>query len=214
MKLKIASLFMILAVSSNAANISISSVGQNYDGSDDFGIVLSNGTPVAPNAGLVSVGYFSTFSDVQVTNLANANDYSTLFALGSFITIFSDDFTGIADAYGPTDGFVQGSITGFNATGLNNTLYAYITSGTEFGLFRSNLTIVPDPAPPTPPSNYQIYFDAGTAVIGSFGPSYQVDYSNIGGGTVFVNSFQLVPEPSTALLGAFGVLALLRRRRN
>jgi hypothetical protein len=46
----------------------------------------------------------------------------------------------------------------------------------------------------------------GTSSITNWGDSYQTSSSN-------ALSYTLIPEPSTALLGALGTLALLRRRK-
>lgn len=213
MKLKITSVFLVLTGVCFGAAITISSVGNNYNGTDDYGILLSNDNPVGAGAGLARVGFFTTLSDAQVLTLATAQDYATLFGVGSFQTIVSDDFTGIVGAYGANAGFVNAGIIAYSAVGLNNTLYAYITSGTELGLFKSSLTIVPDPITP-PETTYDVRFSSGTPIIGNYGPTYQVAYTGIGAGPMTVNSFQLVPEPSAMLLGALGILGLLRRRRN
>lgn len=217
MKLKITSALLALAASSFAATVTFSSVGQNYNGTDDWGVILSDGNPVAPSSGVAMIGYFTTYTDTQVADYAAANDYTTLFTTGAFTTICSDDFTGIATAYGATAGFVSASTSGYGTAGLNKTLYAYFTSGTELGLFKTNSTIVPDPAQPTPENNYFLSFADGVAIIGAFGANYVVpDYGPAGTNNVEVNSFQLVntvPEPSATLLGALGALGLLRRRR-
>jgi hypothetical protein len=214
MKLKITSALLALAASSFAATVSFSSVGANYDGTDDWGVVLSDGNPISPSSGMARIGYFTTFTDSEVSAYAVAQDYATLFATGTFTTITSDDFTGIATAYGATAGFVSASTSGYNAAGLNKTLYAYFTSGTELGLFKTTSTIVADPAQPTPENTYLLSFADGVAIIGAFGADYVVPtYGPANGTNVSVNSFQLVPEPSATLLGALGALGLLRRRR-
>jgi hypothetical protein len=216
MKLKITSALLALTGMGFGATITLSSVGVAYDGSDDYGILLSTGSPVAPEAGIARVGIFTTLTDAQVSALALAQDYTTLFAGSNFTTIVSDNFTGIATAYGLNPGFVSASITGYAVANPNESLYVYITSGTELGLFRSSLALTADPV--TPPENsYAIGFGSGVNVIGAAGPDYSVPYTGIGTGPVAVNSFQLVnavPEPSAALLGALGALGLLRRRRN
>ncbi|RYD83517.1 MAG: PEP-CTERM sorting domain-containing protein [Verrucomicrobiaceae bacterium] len=216
MKLKITGVLLALAGACLGATVTLSSVGQNYNGSDDYGILLQNGTPVAAGAGTASAGYFS-ISDEQVLTLANAKtqaSFDTLFA--SFVSITSDDFTGINTAYGANPGFFSTGTSNYNAAGLNNTLYAYFRSGNEYGLFKSNLTILPDSAPPALETNYALTLASGTAIIGQAGATYQVPYTGIGAAPTTVQSFQLyaVPEPSAALLGAIGALGLLRRRRN
>jgi hypothetical protein len=216
MKLKITSVLLALTGMSFGAAITLSSVGSNYDGTDDYGILLSTGVPVAAGAGLAQVGIFTTLSDLQVSTLAAAQDYTTLFAVGNFTSITSDDFTGISSSYGANPGFVSAGISGYTVANVGESLYVYITSGTQLGLFKSNQVLAADPAVP-PESTYLISFGSGTNVIGAAGPDYSVPYTGIGTGPVSVNSFQLVnavPEPSAALLGALGALGLLRRRRN
>ena len=217
MKLKITFGFLALAGTSFGALVSLSSIGGNYNGTDDYGIVLTSGLPVAAGSGTARAGFFSTLTDAQVLALATAGNYTTLFATGNFTTIASDNFTGVITAYGATAGMVVGSTTGYNAAGLNNTLYAYITSGTQLGLFKTTSTIVPDAGGATPETNYLLDFANGTKIIGTTGPSYVVNpYQGVAGNVTITHSFQLVdpiPEPSAALLGALGVLGLLRRRR-
>ncbi|MES2476798.1 MAG: hypothetical protein V4640_13525 [Verrucomicrobiota bacterium] len=219
MKLKITCAFLALAGTSFGALVSLSSVGSNYNGTDDYGILLSNGTPVAQGAGIARAGYF-TISDSLVASLAGSGDYATLFATGNFVTVTSDDFTGINAAYGANAGFVSGSISNYDAAGRNNTLYCYFTSGTDLGLIKTTSTLVPDLGGTSPEFSYLLNFATGvgqgTALIGAAGPTYQVAYNGLGPAPTNVQSFQLaaVPEPSAALLGALGALGLLRRRRN
>lgn len=215
MKLKITSALLALASMSYGATITVSSVGSNYDGTDDYGVLLSSGTPVV--TGSAQVGFFATLTDTQVATLATQEDYTTLFAVGNFTSIFSDDFTGINSAYGANPGFISASIVGYSIApaNLNESLYVLFNSGTELGLFKSNQTLIADPL--TPPENtIAISLGAGTALIGAAGPGYSVPYTGIGEGPKTVNSFQLintVPEPSVALLSALGAIALFRRRR-
>ena len=216
MKLKITSALLALTGMGFGATITLSSVGSNYDGSDDYGVLLSTGVPVTASAGVARVGIFTTLTDAQVTALAVAGDYATLFAVGNFTSIVNDNFTGINTAYGANPGFVSASITGYAVANPTESLYVFITSGTELGLFRSSLVLAADPAVP-PETTYAISFGSGTNVIGVAGPDYEVPYTGIAAGPKLVNSFQLVntvPEPSAALLGAIGALGLLRRRRN
>ncbi|RYD83516.1 MAG: PEP-CTERM sorting domain-containing protein [Verrucomicrobiaceae bacterium] len=216
MKLKITGILLALVGSSLGATVTLSSVGINYDGSDDYGIVI-NGNPVLQGNGTASVGYF-TISDSQVQNLAsmsNQQSYDTLFS--SFVSITSDNFTGINTSYGANPGFFSTDIAGYNAAGLNNTLYAYFRSGGFYGLFKSNLTIVPDLGGTSPEFTYALNLKpgSGTALIGRYGTSYQVPYNGIGAAPTMVQSFDIgIPEPSTTALGIIGTLGFFRRRRN
>lgn len=223
MKLKITSIALALISTTYGATVTLSSVGANYNGTDDFGILKSNLTPVAQSAGIASVIFFPSLTDAQVTSLANLADYATLFAPAAFTTIVSDNFTGINTAYGATPGFFSAAQLNYVTPALlNKTLYAYFTSGTEVGLYRTSQTIVTDAAAPALPGTYALSLTGGTAVLGAFGADYIVpgpyaldtNLSNVG-----VNSFVLletaaIPEPSVSILGAVGVLGLLRRRRN
>jgi hypothetical protein len=217
MKLKIAAALIALAASSHGALVKLTSFAETYNALDDYGVVLSNGNPVASGAGVASVIVFSSLNDTQVAALAAAQDYSTLFAPGNFLTIGSDNFTNFAGAgYGEVDGFFDIGVTGYVPTVTNVTLYAYFTSGSELGLFKTNSTLVADPAPPTPESSYILSLSDGAAVIGSFDTYVIPSYGPGGTTNVTGNAFKLVnpvPEPSAALLGALGAFGLLRRRR-
>lgn len=219
MKLRITTGLLILASNSFGALVELSSLGSNYNGTDDYGVVLSSGSPITSGMGTATAGFFSTLSDTQVTQLAEAMDYATLFAPGNFTSIIGSDFSN--SGFGPVDGFFQNSIAGYDPTaGLNEVLYVYFVSGTEIGLFRSTQTLVADAGGTSPENNYFIRLSDGTPLIGKAGPSYETDYSNIGGqgfeNTTIANTFQLVdtvPEPSSALIAALGALSLMRRRR-
>lgn len=217
MKLKITAALIALAANSFGAAITLSSFAFTYNAADDYGVVLSNGTPVAPGAGLASVIIFTSLNDAQVATLAGSQDFATLFAPGNFLTLASDDFTTFASAgYGQVAGFFDMGVTGYPVTNPNKTLYAYFTSGSELGLFRTNDILVADPAPPDLEKSYSLFLNNGTAIIGSIGTYIVPVYgpgSNENQANQTANSFQLVPEPSAALLGALGALGLLRRRR-
>lgn len=213
MKLKITAALIALATSSHGALVKLTSFAETYNAIDDYGVVLSNGTPVAPGAGFASVIVFSTLNDTQVSALAAAQDYATLFAPGSFLTITSDNFTTFAGAgYGEVAGFFDMGVSGYPVT-VSNTLYAYFTSGSELGLFRTNTTLVADPAPPATENIYALSLNDGTAVIGSIGTYNVPNYGPGGNANQTANALQLIPEPSAALLGALGAFGLLRRRR-
>lgn len=217
MKLKITAALIALTAVSHGAAVTLSSFAFTYNPADDYGVVLSNGNPVAPEAGLASVIVFTTLTDTQVSDLAAAQDYATLFAPGNFTTLASDNFTTFSGAgYGQVAGFFDMGASGINPTLLlNETLYAYFSSGSELGLFKTNSTLVADSPPPATETTYPLSLASGTALIGSFG-TYNVPVYGPGGTTdQTANSFQLVaiPEPSAAFLGALGALGLLRRRR-
>jgi len=46
-----------------------------------------------------------------------------------------------------------------------------------------------------------------------FTPTGALTLTDNGSGSIFLNGVSAIPEPSVALLGALGMLALLRRRR-
>lgn len=216
MKLKIATLLLAVTGSSFGALISIDSL-QSFDGTGDTGFTYEGGAAVT--SGTASVGIFSSLTDAQILDFANARNFIALSA--AFTSLASDDFSaGLTSAYGqPIDGLVSASVDNYVASG-SNTLYTYVISSSQFGLFKHNSTLVPDAPQPAPATNYLLNFTDGTIIVGSVGASYVADYSNpqIGGSatTTVANSIQLlaVPEPSSALLGALGALGLLRRRRN
>lgn len=108
-------------------------------------------------------------------------------------------------------------------TGLAPGSLTTYVAGTGASLVAAGSTdlVTPGGSPVTVPTNNRSYFQAslGTAVANSSG-SISV-YVDAPAGTLDANNrtwydgvgYQLVPEPSSALLGLFGAVTLLRRRR-
>ena len=209
MKSKLAIVLAALSSSSFAALVSVESL-QTFDGAGDTGFVVG-GVPVQPTQGLARVGIFTSLTDVQITALADARDYDALVTGMSILA--SDDFTGIAAAYGAIPGFVSMSVNNYSPTGTFS-LYTLVNSGSAWAFFKHAETLVPDPAPPALPNTYGLSLSNGNLLVGT-ATTYTTNLSAIGGpASVTTNGIQLIPEPSAALLGALGALGLLRRRRN
>lgn len=181
------------------------------------------------NGGIVSVGYFASS-----TTIANIDTIPELFALlgtftpitsrvpGSFSNNLGGSFAGYADQVdlgAPFNGATSiGVIT--TAPLLNRQIYAIVTDAaslgsavatSQFGLLSVG-TLTSD----FPFESNFVVSPVGGIIIGSTSTKtgdFAGDASEPG--SIF-NTYNLaaVPEPSTALLGTLGVLALLRRRRN
>jgi hypothetical protein len=219
MKLKktliVASALVAGALTSNAATYSLFNVAggpgtdtlwANLDGS------LMNGS------GFVTMGYFAT--NPLTTDI---DTIAELVALKSTFTAVQTATPGLSVAF-TAAGFlaeepaVVSSITGSNAL-IGRKLYAIASNASSlaaatalnaFSLFEV-ATIVDD----VPfEQNYVANPAGSTVIIGELG-AYE-DAGNafgLGAGTYTTLKLVGVPEPSAALLGAFGVLGLLRRRR-
>lgn len=197
----------------------------NVDGTaPDTLIINSMGVPVS--LGIATSGGFNV-SDTIVQTLATAavttGDFTALIA--SFTGFLgSDDFqTGVDTAFG------TGDIAGAYALTANldptpfigQTLYSFIGNGgtlgtsTEFALYQHVPVLAADPAAPAAPSEYSLLISGGSILIGTPTTIQSTD-GNLGTNNTQVNAIRLVqavPEPSTLLLSAFGVLGLLRRKR-
>ena len=206
---------------SNAATFFISNVG---NGPGDTLYADKNNTPLA--AGFTAIGYFT--SPVLQTSIDTIGGLQSQLLLGTFTTVTStSDLTagGLGNGYvdtsvSPVD---LGSITGSNAL-IGRTIYLITTnqssltnfangSGTNNQVALVNFGTILDDVP-----DVQQYTGnpaaPATVVIGSAGTYEETSSGYLGDGTYNTLKLSAIPEPSAALLGAIGAMALLRRRRN
>ena len=217
MKLKktliVASALVAGALTSNAATYSLFNVAggpgvdtlwANADGT------LMNGT------GFVTMGYFAT--NPLTTDI---DTIAELVALKSTFTSVQTATPGNSAAFTAPgflaeDAAVVSSITGSNAL-IGRKLYAIASNASSlaaataldaFSLFE--VATIGDDSPIE-----QAYVASPSGVTPIIGELDSGDFGDLGLGEGTYTTLKLVgvPEPSAALLGAFGVLGLLRRRR-
>ena len=213
--------FSALAVASaSAAIIQVSSVPNLNGLTGDFLVVDSLGNLLS--TGFVGTGGFSS-NDAAVATLVSNDDFTGLIsAFTPFIG--TDDFVlGTQAVLGVVPGAFTISVAPFTPTPfIGQSLYTFIGNGatlqssTEFALFLHTDKLAADPAPPATPTEYFMNLTNGSSLIGSFGTKNNVTDENLGLAGATVATYQLVnaiPEPSTLLLSAIGVIGLLRRKR-
>lgn len=207
-KLTASLLFVGLTAMAGAATASINNVAA---GPGDF--LYADGSNNLMTGAIVTLGTFTTGFDVTA-NLGNftalIENFTPLTSglTGNASASLGGSFAGYAE-YDPVD---IGSITGANAL-LGQTLYSFVGNlGTlaesdQFGLL--DMGPLRDDVPV--PNDYSSNPDfAVETLIGDYGTFV----GDAGAGQGTYNTFQLVPEPSSALLGVIGAMCFLRRRRN
>ncbi len=202
-------MLLSLTLSTQAATVQANNV---LDGSSETLFAVDATTLLS--TGIAALGVFPTGF------VPTAGDIPNL--ITNFTTLTSGPVGGpIADLGGNFPGFVQvdavsiGNISDASPL-FNRTLYGFIGNGatlassTAFLLYGGLGNIQSDEAGELA---YILVPTSGTVpIIGSVG-SFTGNASGIATPTTRYTTFVLVPEPSTALLGAVGALALLRRRR-
>ena len=191
---------MALTVSSQAATYIVSNLG---DGLTEVLFQAADNSLL--DGGIVTIGYFQTGYLFTTTTSAVTN------------------FTTLASALSgsPFKGYVDGaSVPGLNITAgnplLGVPLYVFVgnsstlAASTAFALQQVNAFKDDVPFIQEYTANLA---GAPPPVFGTVG-SYTGDAAGEGISTHATLKLAAVPEPSTALLGAIGALALLRRRRN
>ena len=198
--LLIAGSLALMSVVSNAATISLSR------GTGNPGIIASASTALSTGGYYIGVG---TYASVPVVT----TDTATLLTAVNNLNLFASV---VAPISGATIGTMTGSFTstgGATPSDFNLQQMYFIVgnaatkaASTYWGIYRM-----------TTPA----FFPANVTAAGSTAvpiPNGAAITPLANAGTVTLNSFALVntaiPEPSAALLGAFGALGLLRRRRN
>lgn len=204
MKKTLLTIFAIgLAVSANAATISFTNL-VGFDSTTNP-IVSSTGVVIPDGTGFVAAGVFS-ITDAQILEFATSPGSIA----SAFTAVASGNFSsGINGLFSlaPTTNSSINSGTVYGIIGNASTF----ASSTEIGVFKFTQSFLADPA-----------ITDGAVLSNS--ASGNVSQILIGGFSNFTHDFgagansaynlAVIPEPSAALLGALGVLGLLRRRRN
>ncbi len=201
---------MALTVASQAATYTVSNVG---DGLTD--VLLQNGKNLDNSVrlldgGIVSLGYFPS-GYVFTTVSAAITNYTSL------TSAFAGSYSATLDASKP--GYVeaatfQGATIATGNALAGRALYVFagnastLAGSTGFGLQQVGSIQLDEPLE----QSYSVTLAGAPAPIFGQVGSYTGDAG--GQGVATYTTLNLVPETSTALLGAIGALGLLRRRRN
>jgi len=219
----------IIVLSSMMASISLSNaatflVSNVVGGPGDT--LYANSSNVLLGSGISTIGYFT--STVSATDVDTIAELQSQLLLGSFTAVASaTDFTGGGLGNGYVDGSA-GAVTtatiGLTDQLLGRTIYVITTNQASLAAFAAGTgtgnqvalvnfgTIASDvPFPQLYNGNPAA---PATVVIGSTGTYEETSGGLLGDGTYNTIKLSAIPEPTTALLGAIGAMALLRRRRN
>jgi len=187
-------------------------------------IVVASSSSTALSGTIVAVGWYNSGFDVSAA--VAANNYSSLSSASNFNVLTSALSGDTTSAFGS-------NIAGYFETPNQNygsptagmlaspQLYILFGSGatlasptSEYALVRFNDFIDPD-VPFADSNTLNLTGGSYTILAGTTGTAI-VNLSSVGGSATESNTslnLVAVPEPTSTLLGAFGGLALLRRRR-
>jgi len=173
--------------------------------SNSNAIVDNTGVPIASGSGYVAIGYFN----VADVTLATTQQLVTSFVQYGGSTTFGAGLN-VAGLFNLNTSGVDLSVTNpFSGKAL------YVLAANGNGLNTSDAVFIWRPTGATFGSTepvdlaYNVQVGQGAVVRGGVG-NYSVDF---GEGNVPAFNMVLIPEPSVAMLGIFGGLVLLRRRR-
>jgi hypothetical protein len=193
--------------SANAATFVVSNV---VDGLSET--LYQNGNGTLNSGGIATIGYFT--SGYTITGVAATDLAAFTIVTSAEIGGASVDLGGAFAGYAQSDAVDVGTITTGNVL-LNRPVYSFI--GNLATLASSNAWIliqvgtITDDVPTANDYSSNPAANLPVAGYGQVGPGFT---GNAGGqGSSTYSTLQFIPEPSAALLGAFGVLGLLRRRR-
>lgn len=222
MKIKYVLPFVVsaLCIQVNAANYSVSNLIAGSGPSDT--LFQSSGAINAPllDGGIVALGYFPTNAYIPSGDIANIATTISDFTIVDFG--LTGSFSAQLGAAG-TAGYVdKATLDGSPIVGadplIGRALYAFVGNSATLGgsssfALKQVSTLADDTAAE---NDYTASPTGGVApVIGQINTGGFTG-NPVGFGSSTFNTLQLadpVPEPSTLLLSAFGVLGLLRRKR-
>lgn len=212
MKLKTA-LALVTLGASGFSSAAIYNINNVVNGVGDT--VYANSSNVLLSGSVVTIGVFSEGFDLTSSLQDTGSLLSNFTTLSSGLTGGPSESLGGNPAgyaeYAPDD---QASILSGNPL-LGRNLYSFIgnaatlAESTEFALVL--LGVIQEDLPNE--LSYSSNPAGLTPIIGTLG-SYQGDLGGGQGTSITLQTAVVVPEPSTAVLGAIGALGLLRRRRN
>jgi PEP-CTERM motif len=211
----IVSLLAACVVSANGATMAVNNL---VGGPGD--ILYADSGNNLMSGGIVTMGYFdagvtpTTIAELQTA--IGLGQYTTITStfVGDTIPVFGISYSGYASQL--TDTTVPGGLV-TAAPLLGRSIYSIVANdsnlslATEFALV--DLGVFVDES--ATEQNYYSNPAGGTVIVGTLSTITVADGRATGDGLYgTLQTVAAVPEPSTALLGALGVLALLRRRRN
>lgn len=212
LKLTIAAALVAVISHANAATYVISNVVTG-DAND---VLFENSDGAALNGGIVALGYFATTA--PSSSLVDIQTTITNFTLitSALTGTFSADLNGSFAGYVQADSFLGASIT-TPSTLIGKTMYMFVGNASTLAASDAwALAAVATIADDVPFAQQYQANPNGSSILGDIG-TFDTFVGNVGLGSLTYNTLKLaqaVPEPSTALLGAIGAIALLRRRRN
>jgi MYXO-CTERM domain-containing protein len=222
-KLSLVSALIAMASSANAALVAVSNVGT---GLGDADALYENVDGTLVDGGIVAMGYFgSNNPSGDIANIADTLADFTVLAtgvIGGYSPTLEDDYPGYVEAHNVDLEATQvdvGDLLAGNPL-IGKKLYAFVgnlstlASSTAYALYLVD-TFVEEQ------SGFGLTYLAQpygiTPLIGSVDTITTLSPAIVSGDPETYTTLKLVeavPEPSAALLGAVGALALLRRRRN
>lgn len=208
-------IFTVFALIVSTGFVSAASIsGFNYIDEFSNPIVDSTGVVIPGDSGFVGLGYF-TVTDATLQSYTLSSSIDAAFVMGA-----SSQFGAGFGSAGAGLYALSGSPLSVSFNG--QTLYTIMSNAstigasTQFLIIKSTVTILADPSitPAAVVKNGGIG-NVASVLVGNYG-TFNADLG-FGGGSIpaysMLAGFTPVPEPSAALLGAVGALALLRRRR-
>ena len=174
-----------------------------------------NGYQSPASTGIVAFGIFSSLSDSQITNAVSLDSL-----VSSFIQFGASGGFNAAGAFGSKGVFTRNtSATVLGSSFSNKNIYALAGNGSTFAnstelLVLKSASLFTD-AQDDIPTAQTVTLTTGTATL-LFGVNLADVRTTTADASVTPGwgTAKVIPEPSAALLGAVGVLGLLRRRRD
>lgn len=220
MKSKLISSISIVLISMASMASGATILASNYNSADSSVVVNVAGVQIAN--GYAAIGYF-TITDAAILTSNSSQLAAGLQVLGasggtSYEVGGGFFMNGAFDLSASSTTNAGSSFIGKNAYLVVGNGLTLETSSQAF-IYKTTTLFSADPSSPIT-LDFTAGPPAGTAIFGLTGQTVTTQFSSAGGtaaGNMVTTAYRtasIVPEPSAALLGIFGALAFLRRRRN